>query len=186
MICERLWFCINLCLSQSPEPCCSNFRCILTKDLLCLWHLFYFNLVQMFLQYCSEKILAYCTEFSRNFLKILKCLKIFVPLWLDCRVFVSFQAAKCKFQTLIVNSKYKDIINAYTKDIAELWELCNMHSMTECINYYLLLAVHRTLFIMNNPVFKEWHIPIMKEWFKIKVKSRNNTWIWKHATNCNA
>ena len=90
------------------------------------------------------------------------------------RSFFHPKTAKCKFQRLIINSKYKDIINAYTKDITELWELCNMHSINERINYYLLIEVHRTLFKMNNPAFKEWHIPIMKDWFKIKVKSRSD------------
>ena len=36
------------------------------------------------------------------------------------------------------------------------------------------MEVHRTIFKMNNPIFKEWHIPAMKNWFKFKVKSRSD------------
>jgi len=67
---------------------------------------------------------------------------------------------KFKQQRTCINSKYKEILKSFSKDTTDLWEICNMHSVIERINYYILLETHKTLYAKSSPA-------MMKDWFKI-------------------
>jgi len=89
------------------------------------------------------------------------------------RIFFNPRTSKRKHARIFINSKYKDIVNSYTSEITELWEYCNMHSIEERIQFYILQEVHKTMYIQSSHVLKDYKIPAMDNWFLIKTQERS-------------
>jgi hypothetical protein len=75
--------------------------------------------------------------------------------------------SKRKQNRMFLNAKYKDLVSACQNDTKRLWELCNMHSVSERIDYYTLLEVHKT-------IFRESSLNLMKLWYNTKNCARSD------------
>ncbi len=88
--------------------------------------------------------------------------------------FFNPKSCKSKFTRIIASKKYKDIVNTNTPSTIELWDRCDMHSILERINYYLLLEVHKTIHRHSLPSRHESYISEMSNWFIPKQVNRSN------------
>jgi hypothetical protein len=74
--------------------------------------------------------------------------------------------SKKKQNRLFLNVKYRDL-SVCPNDTKKLWELCNMHSVSERIDYYTLLEVHKTMFRNSS-------LKLMKQWYNAKNGARSD------------
>jgi len=75
--------------------------------------------------------------------------------------------AKRRHKRIYYNSKFNDIQLISKESDHELWELTNIHSITERIRYYTLTEVFKTI---NYNI----SIPKMRDWFTERMTTRSN------------
>ncbi len=78
--------------------------------------------------------------------------------------------SKRKQSRLFLNSKYKDLLTHVANDTKKLWELCNVHSISERIEFYTLIELHKTM-------FRDSSLKLMKQWYTLKKCDRSDRYI---------